>query len=280
LAHYLIAGCGYVGSALALRLMAAGHAVHAIRRGDGPLPAGVHRIRADMAAPFALPDLPPLAGVVLSLSAGGATPEAYARAYGEAPGHVVAALRAAGQEPTASVYTSSTGIYGPGDGGIVDEDTPVTGEGFAAAALKAGEDILLASGQNWRVLRLGGIYGPGRATLIEDVRAGRARHDPDRPVWASLIHRDDAAGAIAHLLALEAADPLYLGVDTEPVMRGMMMEWLAARLGLDPASLRATGLPPPKRGNKRCSSARLQASGYRFAYPTFREGFGALLDGA
>jgi nucleoside-diphosphate-sugar epimerase len=280
LADYLIAGCGYVGTALARRLIARGHAVHAIRRGDGPLPDGVRRLRLDMAEPFALPDLPALAGVVMAASAGGRTPEAYARAYVQAPANLLAALAAAGQAGARGIHVSSTGVFGAGDGGAVDEETPVRPEGFAAETLKAGEDLVRASGGDWRVLRLGGIYGPGRASLIEDVREGRARHDPEKPVWASLIHRDDAAAAIDHLLHAETPHALFLGVDAEPATRGAMIDWLAARLGVDPAGLRATGLPPPVRGNRRCSSRRLQESGFRFAFPSFREGYGALLDGS
>ena len=127
-------------------------------------------------------------------------------------------------------------------------------------------------------LRLGGIYGPGRTRAVELVRSGRARRRPE-PHFTNRIHRDDAAGAIRHLLTIDAPQPVYLGVDTEPADEAAVYAWLAARLGVEPpavqdgdAALRARDV-----GSKRCSSARLQRSGYAFRYPTFREGFAALL---
>lgn len=279
MANYLIAGCGYVGSELARQMVRRGHAVHAIRRTATAFPQGVTGHALDLSKPFALPQFPPLDGVVLSLSAGGFTEAHYRAAYERAPANLVAALEAAGQRPSRCVYTSSTGVYGPGDGSVVDEDTPVNPARFSARALKAGEDILFRSLQPWTALRLGGIYGPGRDRLIDEVSAGTARFDPERPVWASLIHRDDAASAIAHVLALgAAAPPVLLGVDTEPALRGDMIRWLAERLGVDTRSMQEKADGPPARGNKRCSSARLTASGFAFEFPTFRDGYGSLLD--
>jgi nucleoside-diphosphate-sugar epimerase len=129
------------------------------------------------------------------------------------------------------------------------------------------------------VLRLGGIYGPGRDRLIREVAEGRALR-PAEPLFTHRIHRDDAAGAIAHLLALERPEPVYLGVDSEPADLGAVYAWISARLGLpEPAIAPIPGEGRLARGSKRCSNARLVASGYRFAYPTFREGYGELIAG-
>jgi nucleoside-diphosphate-sugar epimerase len=126
------------------------------------------------------------------------------------------------------------------------------------------------------VLRLGGIYGSARDGAIE--RALQAQ-PAGPPRYTNRIHRDDCAGALLHLLTLPNPDPLYLGVDNDPADRRTIAAWLYARLDGTPAN-RPT---PPKtrraRSNKRCSNERLLASGYAFRYPTFREGFAALLDG-
>jgi hypothetical protein len=79
--------------------------------------------------------------------------------------------------------------------------------------------------------------------------------------------------------------PLYLGVDHEPTTRQEIHEWLTAQGYTPPPTLETfsrntTCGTSRSRTNKRCSNARLVSSGYRFRYPTFREGFAALLDGA
>src|SRR5690606_24005397 len=85
------------------------------------------------------------------------------------------------------------------------------------------------------VVRLGGIYGPGRTRLIEQVRNGL--HVPDQPVqYTNRIHRDDAAGLLAHLLLQadkrELLAPCYLGVDDEPAPLHEVAQWLAVRWGV------------------------------------------------
>jgi nucleoside-diphosphate-sugar epimerase len=279
MATCLIAGAGYVGGALAAQLAREGHEVIAIRRNLAALPATVRGLAIDLTRPYTLPaDLPPIDTVVLALGAGGRTPEAYTAAYVEAPRLLVAALDAAGHRPHRCVYTSSTGVFHQRGGAVVDETSPAVPTGFSGQALLAGEAVLAASGQPWTVLRLAGIYGPGRASLIGDVRTGTARYNPTRPHWSSLIHRDDAVNAIA-LLLLELRDPepLYLGVDTEPVPRETIIRWLCGRLGTDPDTLADPELPALTRGDKRCSCNRLLGAGMVFRYPSFREGYGALL---
>ena len=105
----------------------------------------------------------------------------------------------------------------------------------------------MGSAANGIVLRLGGIYGPGRTRLIDAVRAGRATVRPGPPRWTNRIHRDDAARALQHLIARSLAgaplDPVYIGVDDEPADEAAVLRWLAAPPGCaPPASPSAT--PP------------------------------------
>ncbi|MBW2497287.1 MAG: SDR family NAD(P)-dependent oxidoreductase, partial [Deltaproteobacteria bacterium] len=143
--------------------------------------------------------------------------------------------------------------------------------------------LLAASGLSSVVVRLGGIYGPDRTGLVERVRAGGLRRRP-APHYTNRIHRDDAAGLIAHLLFHPDPDPLYLGVDDEPAEEGELYVWLAKELGVEPPESveedeEETRGDDRRRsaGSKRCSNRRARESGYRFRYPTFREGYGALL---
>ena len=128
-------------------------------------------------------------------------------------------------------------------------------------------------------LRLGGIYGPGRTRLLENVRSGRARYRAGTPRYTNRIHRDDCAGAIAHLMQEEAPQPLYLGVDDDPAEEVVVLRWLAGVLGApEPRPEKGVGAGDRRsRGNKRCQNALLRDTGYTFHYPTFREGYTSLI---
>jgi hypothetical protein len=95
-------------------------------------------------------------------------------------------------------------------------------------------------------------------------------------VFSNRIHRDDAAGVLAHLIDRQAAGvapaPLLLGVDDEPALGSEVVAWIAARLGIEPPERSAD----PPRG-KRCRNGRLRRSDYAFRYPSYREGYAAIL---
>jgi len=281
----LIAGCGYVGSALAERLVAAGHTVFALRRRPRGLPAGVEPVPADLSDPGTLRGLPPdLAAVCYTASADRGEEAAYRAAYVEGVANLLAALP---ERRVRLVFTSSTGVYAQREGEWVDEASPAESDHFSGRTLREGERLLERSGHDAVVLRLGGIYGPGRTRLVDRVRSGEAELPAVAPgappLWTNRIHLEDCAGALAHLLALPTPAPLYLGVDSEPAEQATVLRWLAGRLGVpepkpssDPPG---TGPASRPRGSKRCRNRRLLASGYRLRFPDFRAGYDALLRG-
>ena len=132
------------------------------------------------------------------------------------------------------------------------------------------------------VVRFAGIYGPGRGWLIERARSGASCSD-DPPKYTNRIHRDDCAGVLAHLVGLavdrEWLDDRYIGVDDEPAAECEVLDWLAARLGAPPPRRTPAGAPAARGSGKRCSNARLRGTGYRFRYPSFRDGYAAVLAG-
>jgi nucleoside-diphosphate-sugar epimerase len=284
----LIAGCGDVGSALGLRLAAAGHEVWGLRRDPAGLPAGLRPLAADLADPASLAALPEgIEAVAYTAAAGASTPDAYEAAYVRGLDNLLAALAAlaAGAAPVARVlFTSSTSVYGQSGGEWVDEDSPAEPPGFAGRILLQAERLLQEGPFPGVAVRLGGIYGLGRTRLLRQLRAGEARL-PAAPLYTNRIHRDDCAGLLAHLLALDAPKPLYLGVDHDPADLREVYRWLARKLGVPPPPVAAPGeegaAPAHLRaGSKRCSNARLLATGYRFLYPTYREGYRPLVEEA
>ena len=130
------------------------------------------------------------------------------------------------------------------------------------------------------VLRLGGIYGPGRDRTVRRIAGGVARC-PEPGRYGNRIHRDDAARAVRHLLTLDQPADLYLGVDRDPAPLREVYGWVAEQLGVpDPCQGTASEEPAPgrrvgpgRRSNKRCSSRRLEEAGFQFDYPTFRQGY-------
>lgn len=273
----LIAGCGFVGGALARLLVRDGHEVFGLRRSpDAPVPEGVVPVAADLATGTGLHSVPgDLDWCVTAISPDGRTERAYDAAYVSATRNLQRLLEV--ESPTLDrwVFTSSTAVYGQQDGEWVDETSSTQPSGFTGRMVLGGERTVRASGvPHPVVVRLGGIYGPGRTRLLERVRRGEAACPPG-PTYSNRIHRDDAAGVLRHVLLLDAPEQVYLGVDTDPAERCEVLTWLADRMGAPRPGLGE----PSTRGNKRASSARLVASGYEFRYPTFREGYTAILDG-
>ena len=94
------------------------------------------------------------------------------------------------------------------------------------------------------------------------------------------IHRDDVAGALYHLMSRPALNQTLLGVDEDPASQQDVYTWLCSQLNQRPPTPKtAVSTLPGARasGNKRCDSSRLRATGYKFKYPSFREGYLPLL---
>lgn len=263
----VIAGCGYVGSALAGRLLAEGHSVQAIRRSPGAGPSGIQAVAADLTDPASLAAVSGEPDLAVFAAAGARDEAGYRALYVEGLRNVLRVL-----QPRRTLFVSSTAVYEQRDGGWVDEETPVSPRGYRGRVHLEAEQVLADAAGTGVAVRFGGIYGPGRGRLIEAIRSGRARSSPER--FTNRIHRDDCAGVLAHLAVLPDPAPLYLGVDSDPASEREVYAWPAERLGV-PEPPRAS--EPARGANKRCSNALLRASGYRFLYPSFRQGYAGLV---
>jgi len=273
----LIAGCGDVGTALG-QALAAEHEIWGLRRRPEGLPRAIRPVAADLGDPATLTALPQAIDAVVYLP----TPdqrsdEHYRRIYLEGARNLIGALARLRQPPARFVFVSSTSVYGECCGGWVDEDSPAEPGTMTGNRLLEAERAVSRSPFASVCVRFGGIYGPGREALIRRVRE-KAPCVADSPQYTNRIHRDDCAGVLAHLLSLTSPAPLYLGVDDEPAAECAVMDFIAERLGLAPVP-RAPG-DGRRRASKRCSNRRLKASGYRLRYPTYREGYAAVLAGS
>lgn len=177
-------------------------------------------------------------------------------------------------------YLSSTGVYGDTGGAWVDESAPVGGGRRSARALCDGQWLERGA----RVLRLPGIYGPGRNPL-ERVAAGRA-HRIDLPGQVfSRVHVADIAAGVA--AALDGPAGAYNLADDLPAAQNAVIEEACRLLRRPPPPLLAledAGLPPQARAfyteNRRIANGKARrVLGWRPLFPDYRAGLAALLVG-
>lgn len=271
----VIAGCGDLGTEIGLRLAEQGHEVLGLRRRAELVPPPLIGLPVDLAA-----EAPALPGdvehLVVATAADGRTPEAYRAAYLDGLRHLFDGVRAAGALPRRALLISSTAVCGDADGGEVTEDTPPAPASPTARILLEAEELFHEQFPHGTILRLSGIYGPGRTRLIDRVRSGDTAAGA---AWTNRIHRDDAAAAAVHLLTMDAQPlTLYLGTDDEPVPEREVLEFLAGELGA-PLAEEQPADEALRRTTKRLSNRRLRGSGFELRYPTYREGYRAVLAG-
>lgn len=277
----LIAGCGDVGSRLAKQLLPLNWVVHGLRRTISLLPDGVVGVAGDLFNPARPANWPRTAIDYLVYCATPAERDeaGYRAAYVEGLQRVLQWLAESGQQPMRIIFVSSSSVYGQQDGEWVDETSPTDASSFSGRVMLEAEQVALDSGFPASIVRLTGIYGPGRSDLSNRVRQGyRVAIEP--PLYGNRIHSDDAAGLLAYLLTADARgvalEDCYIGVDDAPAPLAEVVQWMREYLGVtqwaENASLRRSG-------SKRCSNARARALGWAPRYPTYKEGYEALLGG-
>ncbi|QQD76319.1 NAD-dependent epimerase/dehydratase family protein [Curtobacterium sp. YC1] len=272
----VIAGCGDLGAEAGLRFADQGHRVIGLRRRAELVPAPITGRSVDLRRE--VPEIPAdTSVVVVAFAAGSRDVDEYRATYVDGLRNVLDGIDASDADPRLLVV-SSTAVYDVADGSEVTEETPAHGATPTAEVLVEAEALLRERAPGAVLVRLSGVYGPGRERLIEQVRSGSARLAPGTSPHTNRIHRDDAAAALVHLAALPDPAPLYLGTDDEPSRLDDVLRFLADELGA-PEPVRGDGDARQTGGDKRLSNALLRATGWTPQYPTFREGYRAVLAG-
>jgi nucleoside-diphosphate-sugar epimerase len=190
------------------------------------------------------------------------------------------------------VYLSTTGVLAPGDSSAdespwLTESSPVDPRRPGAVAAAAAEQWLASrfgTSNKISVLRLAGLYGPGRIPNENQLRTGDPlRVDPS--TFLNLIHVEDAVGVMAAVFQHSSPPALLHCCDGNPVLRREYYEEICRAIGAPPprfaGHLRSSvGSHETKRGfgDKRVSNQLLRSSlGYAFRFPSFREGLLPLL---
>lgn len=275
----MIAGCGDVGGRLGQQLSAAGWTVYGLRRSVALLPQGIRPVAGDLhadACPAAWPS-EPLDYLVYCAAATDHDEVGYRAAYVDGLRRVLTWLAQYSQRPKRLLFVSSSGVYGQQLGEWVDEQSPAEAGSYSGRIMREAEQLALNSGLPASLVRLTGLYGPGREWLLKQVRQGyRVVSEP--PLYGNRIHVDDAAGLLAYLLQADARgvalDNCYIGVDDQPAPLYDVVAWLREQLEISHWSDDST---VRRSGSKRCSNARARALGWTPQYPSYREGYRAIL---
>ncbi len=273
----LIVGCGDLGERAGLALHAAGWRVDAVRRDTSRLPPEFHPHPADYTCPGSLdfagslrPDC-----VLATFTPAGRGVEGYRRGFAAAADNLLRGLD--GHRPRCVIMVSSTRVYAETEGGWVDESSALSAGDARALAIAAAERKLLDAKLPATAVRFGGIYGAPGGRLV--ARVARGEISPEAPVrYTNRIHRDDAAGFLAHLLQEASRGarlaPVYNGVDDAPAPAHEVESWLARTLGVAPPWRDYRDVAS---GHKRCRNQLLHASGYQLRYPDYRSGYRQVL---
>lgn len=278
--HLIVFGYGYSGSAIAQAARDAGFTTSATMRAPmrtGAVHSGVALIPFSEAE-AALRETSHIVSTVPPDDDGDPVLNAFGRAIAGAP-----RLRWAG-------YISTTGVYGDRGGAWVDEDTPVAPGPARARRRVEAEQAWTALSDRVAVdlFRTAGIYGPGRSVL-DDVRAGKARRVVKPGQAFGRIHREDIAAAVV-TAAQQTRPPgvrvLHLA-DDEPAESASVIAEAARLLDMPPPPMVPFEVAEATMGamarsfwseNRKVASAKTQAAlGLRWRYPTYRDGLRAIL---
>lgn len=176
-------------------------------------------------------------------------------------------------------YLSTVGVYGDYGGAWIDEDSPCKPVSGRARRRVEAENAWLTFGEARGVpvcvLRLSGIYGPGRNAFV-NLRNGAAKRLIKPGQVFNRIHVDDIGASLWHLIAHEAGG-VFNVTDDEPAPPQDVVSYAANLMSVEaPPEIpfEAAQLSPMARSfygeSKRVSNARLKSTGYVFRHPDYR----------
>jgi nucleoside-diphosphate-sugar epimerase len=283
----LVVGCGYLGSRVAALWLAQNKSVAVVTRSaerarrlqaDGYVPSV-----ADVTDPQSLINvrqLGPIDSVLYAVGFDRAAGQTMREVYVEGLRALLDAL------PTTVeriIYISTTGVYSQNDGGWIDENSECQPTRDAGRVCLEAELLLAqhALGSRAIVLRLVGIYGPGRIPRRNELLSGQpvaAAAD----AWLNLIHVDDAARIVLAVEKQVRPPRMYLVADGQPVRRRDYYAEAARLLQAPPPvfSKEEPKIQTERRGStdKRVNIARLTSEvQFDFQYPSFREGLSSCI---
>jgi len=283
----VIFGIGYLGGRMASEALARGWQVSGLTRNEETArkceAQGVKVHVANLESDSWHRELPcDVDAVVNCISAGSKGRSGYQASYLDGMRSILA--WAEGGFRGRMLYTSSTSVYPYSEGERVDESMSLEGHSASGALLRQAEVLLEESGlPQWMILRLAGLYGPGRHYLVDRIRQGVEELPGSGDSYLNLIHVEDVCRAL--WAGLDGPDTVWNRIynlsDNAPSLKREVVAWVAGQYGkpvprFNPdSSIRPRRLPNGKMPNRRIVSDRFfEALSWRPQYRDYREGYG------
>ncbi len=279
MARILISGCGDIGTSLGETLVKKGHYVVGLRRHPPIYNTGIRFIAADLTNPAELTELKTDFDRVFFLAAPTKhDSHAFREVYDFGLQNLLNRFSNSNRNPH-WISVSSTSVYGQIDGEWVDEDSLTEPRKYNGQIQLLSEQRVLAENKSNLAVRFAGIYGPGRRRMLSIAsKGGPIQFKP--PYYTNRIHKEDCVGVLTFLfekqLDGEQLHSHYLASDDEPAPMWEVVSWLANKLKCKPPEIKQVDKDATQ--NKRCCNKRLKELGYRFQYPTYKEGYPQLID--
>ena len=268
MSSYLIAGCGYVGTALAKKLKEEGHSVSFLSRSEKKI-NGCQGIQVDLCDPNTLTELPTCDYILYMAAPDLKDLSSYEQAYYYGVKNLIKAYEH--RPPKRFILVSSTSVYGERKGEWVDENS-VTDPSPKAEMLLKGEQYVTQSRIPATVIRFAGIYGPGRHSFVDKVMRGEQTILPNTTRYTNRIHRDDCANLLYFITQMSQPEDLYLGCDSCPEDKNIVIKWISNQSS-GPTIKTDSNDQPKKTLNKRCNNQKIKEAGFIFRYPSYKEGY-------
>ncbi|MGB3493835.1 MAG: SDR family oxidoreductase [Elainellaceae cyanobacterium] len=302
-----ILGCGYVGRAVAIAWEAQGITVtatttHPERLAELEAIASHAVVMHGNDAPALASLLSDQDIVLISVGAPQRTVEAYEETYLHTAKTLVASLPHTSVQQV--IYTGTCAVYGEHEGAWVNEKTAIAPRSRTSEILAATERVLLSAAStqgnsgiqnsettdsatrdaatrasetngsetngsetNVCVLRLGGIYGPGRDLGRIFSRAAGKERPGDGSEPSNWVHLDDIMRAIL-FAAHYRLNGIFNLVQDHPPSRRDLIDWVCRANQLAPVQWNPD-LPGERSYNAKVSNQKIRQTGYVFVHPAF-----------
>ena len=271
----LIVGCGDLGGVVAAQLVGLGFETIGVRRSANAI-QGVTIIQADVTESASLAKLKQIQPDILiyCVAANGQSDEQYKAHYVDGLRNVLA-TQSENPKLKHAFFVSSTRVYGQKTEQLLDESIAAIPADFGGERLLEAENLLYALPCNSAILRLSGIYGPGRLRMINLAKSPESW--PAQNSWTNRIHRDDAAAFMVFLIqqvfAGKTIQACYIVTDSRPATQFEVLSWIADKLHINTSG----NTQVPVEGGKRLSNQAMLSTGFKLQYPDYQAGYGALL---
>lgn len=276
MANILVIGYGDIGAALAKELMSSGHTVTGLRRTDIAEKSKASFIKADVS------DINSLKNhsfnfdqVVYILSPSGGGLAEYEKVFDHGVRNVLELFKE--QCPQVAItFVSSTRVYGQDKGEWVNEDSVTDPKDERGRLLLGAEKAFLAFNKKTTVVRFSGIYGRSNYFLNQIKSGVGIQKGP--PYYTNRIHRDDCVGALIFIVNKKSDDVQMVGVyiasDSDPAAKWDVATYLAGSVNTQQPEAIVLELNVSQ--NKRIENRRLIEAGYKFKYPSYKQGYGVV----